>query len=366
VKDAYEFHKKQLLAARWKELAEGTSVTDQYASSTFARAGFHVSLMIHPSGDAGKVDVTLHNHGNVNLAKLPLPAGTSKVYAGPLTLMHVIDAPAADIVAKCRELVMAEGWEPYGSAGDTAYFRRNGVKLQMNVVTAPAQGGKTMITYMAEQMSADIPAPPDAEQLAYTESQRKLAYYTSAPKESVSGFYKEALAKTGWTANKDEWFQQDGKDVMVFRNAGQDMLWMELHARGGRNEVSLAYQTGADIAAMNKKLDEQAEAFKAKRKAEMEKPVVTLKLPAGATVVSQSPNEVKLTIASGFATTAADAWNDALHETGWLVSRGTRQGGIGTLALRRQGQTLTIQFDDSNGPPAPLSVSTTGVGVEVK
>src|SRR5204862_4964768 len=99
---------------------------------------------------------------NVDLTKMKLPAGTTKVYAGPLTSMYVTGASVADTAAECRKLVLAEGWEPYGSAGDINYYKRNGIRLQLGVVSAPAQGGKTMITFLREQISSDIPASPNA------------------------------------------------------------------------------------------------------------------------------------------------------------------------------------------------------------
>jgi hypothetical protein len=363
VKDVYEFHRQQLLAAKWKELPGGKSVTDEYASSTFERAGFHVSLMVSPSGDAGKLDVALHNHGNVDLTKLKLPSGTTKVYVGPLTAMHVTAAPVAATAEECRKILSAEGWVPYGSAGDTVYYKKNAVQLQVTVASAPAQGGKTMISYLSEQMSSDIPAPSNAEDSRYADSLQRLSYLTAGTKDDAVRAFKEVAAKEGWKPNREETFKEDGKDIMVFRNPGGDMIWMEIKpGPGGKNYVSLRYQSSAQMAALNKKLDDQAAAYKAKMKAELAKPTIEMSLPAGATVVSQSKNEIKLKLNAGKAEALADSWNNALHETGWTLDNGTRQGGTGELNLKREGQTMKIVFDATG----EIAVTSTGVAVEPK
>ena len=72
---------------------------------------------------------------------------------------------------------------------------------------------------------------------------------TAATKEDVAAFYKTALGKTGWKANRDELFHQDDKDIMVFRSPAGDMIWMEIKSRTDKRNVSLSYQTGAEIAA---------------------------------------------------------------------------------------------------------------------
>lgn len=363
VKAVYEFHRKQLLAQKWKELPDGTSVTDEYASGTFERAGFHVSLMISPTGDGGKLDVTLHNHGNVDLTKMKLPAGTTKVYVGPLTSMYVTGSAVAATAEESRKLLSAEGWVPYGSAGDTIYYKKNAVQLQVTVGSAPAQGGKTMISYLSQQMSADIPAPPNAEDLRYTDMLQRLTFDMAGTKDDVVRSYKEVVSKGGWKPNRDETFRQDDKDIMVFRNPGGDMIWMEIKAgRDNKSNVSLRYQSSAEIAAMDKKLDDQAAAYKAKMKTDLAKSTIDIAVPADATVLSQSKNEIKLKMGAGKVEALADSWNNALHETGWTLDSGTRQGGVGEMDLKREGQTMKIAFNDMG----EITITSSGVGLEKK
>lgn len=145
VKTAFEFQQKNLIAQQWKEVPGGR-VTDQYASGTFSRAGFHVSVSVGSGGNPGKVDVTLNNHGNVNLGKLPVPPAAKPSYAGPITAVFITDAPIAATVEACRAPLLAAGWQPYGAAGDTLYYKQNAILITVMVIASPKQDGKTMIT----------------------------------------------------------------------------------------------------------------------------------------------------------------------------------------------------------------------------
>jgi len=157
VKTAFEFNRKALLAQGWKELPN-TSVTDQYASAMFSRNGFVVYLSVIPNGD-GSLLVRLQNQGNVKPGKLPVPPGAKPVYQGDSTAMYVTEAAVPATADACRNVFVAQGWVPYGNAGDSAMFKQNAILVTATVSSAPAQGGKTAIQYSNQLISADIPAP---------------------------------------------------------------------------------------------------------------------------------------------------------------------------------------------------------------
>lgn len=73
-----------------------------------------------------------------------------------------------------RKCVLDQGWQPYGSAGDVMYFKQNAVLLQARVLAPPADPDKTVIDFPSEQMSADIPAPPEADRVQYADRTRGL------------------------------------------------------------------------------------------------------------------------------------------------------------------------------------------------
>ena len=165
VKPVFEFHKKQFLDLGWKEAA-GTSVTDQAASGTFTGAGYTVSVSAYPGGDPGLISVLLHNHGNVELAKLPLPPGTKPVYVGAASAIHVTEAPVAATTEALRTLLMNAGWEPHGNVGDSWHYKQGLNRVSAMISSAPAQGGKTMINFSSELLTGELPVPPDARRRA--------------------------------------------------------------------------------------------------------------------------------------------------------------------------------------------------------
>ena len=363
VKKAYEFQKKNLIAQRWKELPN-TSVTDQYASATFGRAGFHVSVMVNPSQD-GLVDVTLHNHGNVDLSKLPKPAKTKDVYVGPITALYVTETSVEATKAECEKLLLADGWQPYGILGDMRCYKKNAVQIKTSVVSAPAQGGKTMITYHSEQLSADIPLMPGADKFRVIDSTGRWDFETKASEAAVSpllsqGARRSRLAGHDGQDHRDQWQEHghlpqcaEGHD-----HAGdEDGLWR------GESRISLFHQSATTVAEIDRKLDAQAEARKAKMKAEAAKPAVVF-VPASATVVSQTGNEIKFTMRAGTARALAQTWGDKYHETGWLQERGGYEGGRGRWAFKREGQTLVFVYTDEGGAPAEVTVTSTGIPLE--
>jgi hypothetical protein len=105
----------------WKELPN-SSVTDQSASGMFSRNGFVVFVSVTPNGD-GSLQVRLQNQGNVKPGKLPVPPNAKPVYVGDSTAMYETEAAVPATVDACRNLFVAQGWVPYGDAGDSAMFQ---------------------------------------------------------------------------------------------------------------------------------------------------------------------------------------------------------------------------------------------------
>jgi len=134
----------------------------------FSRSGFVVFVSVTPHGD-GSLHVRLQNQGNVKPGKLSVPPNAKPVYVGDSTAMYETEAAVPATVEACRNLFVAQGWVPYGDAGDSAMFKQNANLVTATVSSAPAQGGKTMIQYSNQLISADIPAPPNVEDLRYVD-----------------------------------------------------------------------------------------------------------------------------------------------------------------------------------------------------
>ncbi len=268
VGSVFESYRKELTKQGWKESSRDTSMTPQSATTSLRKKGFVLSLSVF-SATPPKLNVSLIDHGNVKLDALPRPPGTRPVYVGDLSAMYVTDGPVAETSANLRKLLLDHGWKPYGSAADTSWFKQNAVRLSATVSSAPAQGGKTMISLSSELMSADLPAPPEADDLRYSDATKELTFDSPADKKQITAFYKKELASSHWSSTLEGLVDIGERPTMIFRNPGKEMLTLSFSSeRGGKTPVSLQFQTAAEIADLEHRLDEQAAKFRAQRKPE--------------------------------------------------------------------------------------------------
>jgi hypothetical protein len=370
VKTGFEFNRKALLAQGWKELPN-SSVTEQAASAMFGRGGFVVSLSVSPSGEAGKLYVMLQNMGNVKPGKLPVPPGAKVVYVGDPTAMYSTDAAVPATVDTCRNLLVAQGWVPYGNAGDSATFKQNAILVTATVSSAPAQGGKTMIQYSTQQMSADIPAPPNVEDLRYADEPPELSFATTASQEDVVDSCRKTLASAGWKSTMDKLVDIDEKPTMIFRNPAKDMLTLTMWGGPGGKQllVSVRYQSASEIAELDRKIKEEApklraaaEAKAAKEAAELAEknkvPKISVTLPADAKDVKQTKDEIKFTVGKGKAKAAVESLRAQFREAGWKEDVAAIDGMSGAVSISKDGgQSVTITYTDTGFLPTELSIS---------
>ncbi len=349
VKAVFEFHRKALLAQGWKELPNA-SITDQSASGMFAKNGFAVSLSAFPNGQ-GEILVNLQNHGNIKPGQLPVPEGAKPVYVGDASAMYMTESTVPATAETVRGLLTAKGWVPYGGAGDSVWYKQNAVRVNAMVSAAPAQGGKTIVSYTAELLSADLPAPPDATELRYADQTQELSFETAADQKAVLDFYRTTLAPAKWEPTLDHVVQIDGVDTLIFRNPEKDMLTLAFPRRGhGSLRVSLQYQTGAEIAELDRQIEAQKPALRAAveakekeaaaRFAEASKPAskIAITLPAGAKDIETKPDEIKFTIGHGQGKSAAQALQKQLTRR-WLEGRHRHARRHGRRALLLEGET---------------------------
>src|SRR5213083_631129 len=370
VKTAFEFNRKALVAKGWKELPN-SSATDQSASGMFSRSGFVVFVSVTPHGD-GSLHVRLQNQGNVKPGKLPVPANAKPVYVGDSTAMYETTAAIAATADAIRNLFVAQGWVPYGDAGDTAIFKQNANLATVTVSSAPAQGGKTMIQYSNQLISADIPAPPNVEELRYVDEPPELTFAT-ANQDVIVDFYRKTLATAGWKSTMDHMVDVDEKPTMIFRNPGKDML--TLAATGvlsGMLLFSVRFQSAAEIAERDRKRKEAAPKLRAAAEAKAAKeakeaaelaeknkvPKVAVTLPADAKDVKQTNDSIKFTVGKGKAKAAVESFRTQFREAGWKEDVASMAAMAGTLLFSKEdGQSVTITYTDTGIMPSEISLS---------
>jgi hypothetical protein len=338
----------------------------------FSRNGFVVFVSVTPNGD-GSLQVRLQNQGNVKPGKLPVPPNAKPVYVGDSTAMYATEAAVAATADACRNLLVAQGWVPYGTAGDSAVFKQNANLVTATVSSAPAQGGKTVIQYSNQLISADIPAPPNVEDLRYVDEPPEQTSETTANQDAIVDFYRKTLAGAGWKSTMDHMVDVDEKPTMIFRNPAKDML--TLAASGvlrGKLLFSVRFQSAAEIAERDRKRKEAApklraaaeakaakEAKEAAKLAEKNKvPKVAVTLPADAKVVKQTTDLIKFTVGKGKAKAAVEFFRKQFRDAGWKENFASMVGMSGAASFSKEdGPSVTITYTDTPISPSEVSLS---------
>jgi hypothetical protein len=380
VKTAFEFNRKALLAQGWKELPN-SSVADQSASAMFSRNGFVVFVSVIPNRD-GSVQVRLQNQGNVKPGKLPFPPNAKSVYIGDSTAMYETTAAAAATADACRDLFVAQGWVPYGTAADTAMFKQNANLVTATVSSAPARGGKTMIQYTNQLISADIPAPQAVEDLRYGDEPPELTFETAETnQDAIVDFYRKTLLAAGWKSTMDRMVDVDEKPTMIFRNPAKEIITLAVTGvLRGKLLFSVRFQGAAEIAERDRRLKEAAPKLRAAAEAKaandakeavelaernkVEKIAVTL--PADATDVKQTKDQIKFAVGKGKAKAAVESLRTQFRDAGWKEKFAAMAGMSGAVSFSKgDGQSVSLTYSDSPIAPSEVSLSAMRAELEV-
>ena len=376
-KKALEFHRKAFGAQGWKELPNST-ITDESASAMFSRDGFVVSLSVIPFEATG-VSVRLQNLGNVKPGKLPVPPDAKPVYVGDPTAMYETTAAVPATADAIRNLFVAQGWVPYGKAGDSDYFKQNAILATVTVSSAPARGGKTIIQYSNQLISSDIPAPQDVEDLRYVDEPPELTFAT-ANQDAIVDFYRKTLASAGWKSTMDKMVDVDGKPTMIFRNPAKEMITLSMpYVLGDKLGVSVRFQSAAEIAERDRRIKEAAPRLRAEAEAKAAKeakeaaelaernkvPKVVVTLPADAKVVKQTKDSIKFAVGKGKAKAAVEFFRKQFRDAGWKEKFAAMEGMSGAASFSKEdGQNVTVTYTDI--PISPSEVSLSGMRVELE
>jgi hypothetical protein len=360
---AFEFHQKKLTALKFKELPGGYS-SEQSASGTFLRDGFRISVTVFDAGMPGLVSVSLANHGNVDVAKLPVPKGATSLYAMPVSAAFVAKGTVADTERDVRQLLLARGWQPYGTAEGSQFFKQNAVRLQARVAAAPGQGGKPVIEFTSELMSADLPAPPDLLSAQYSDSTKQLLFDTRQSLEDVVQFYREALGKAQWEPTLDHSTKSGFKQFLIFRNPQKDLIELEAYPVEEKLRVTLRHQTAAEVA----EAERLARAALEKKKRTTDKPLakLSLLLPGDAQDVEATASRVEYKLAAGGAKKAVEGLRQALRKEGWKETEAVLDAMAGTVVLsHKDGPSVTIVYVDPGVIPAEITISASKIELDL-
>jgi hypothetical protein len=367
VKSVFEFQKRTLQGRNCKELSP-PQIYDQSASGEFGRDGYFISVSVIGGGKAEQVSVYLQNHSNVNLRKLPVPPGTKLQYAFPAVASFETAVSVDKTAAAVRKLLVDQGWQPYGSAGDVTSFKQNAVQLDARVLAPPAQPGKTVIDYSARQMSADLPAPADAEEVQYADQLKQLNMNALGTPDEVAAHYQAALASGGWKSTTEKPVKDGVESFLIFRNPEKELLQLDMWdmREEMKTRVTLRHQSAAEV----EELDRQAKLAIAEKKKQDEaernkpKPKAIVMLPAEAQDVQAGKTEIEFHLATGQGKAAVDAIIKQLVAAGWKSESPVGDNMAGQISLTKDGHSVKILYVDPGFIPAQITISGWGVELE--
>lgn len=372
LKQAFAFQQQELAKRGFKELP-GRHSHASGESSHFTKDGFLVAVSTSPShGDpqrAGWSDVVLVNEGNVAVEQLPVPPGAKLFHPSPSEASYTTTATPAETTEACRKLLVAAGWEPYGHIEPNPRqpemtmhdFKRNAMKIQSWIMTTPAEGGKTLIRYSAELLSADLPAPPDAAQLRYDDHQKRLSF--EMPEEQTAAllaFYQERLPRQGWKPTTERAIVDDRKHTqfLIFRNPQRDLLALDLSARSGTVHAQLRHQSAEEVAAEEERAKAQAEIAKKELDRKNMRIQFAVPLPANAAKLQKkSPKEWEYSLPTGSGAKTLEMYREHFRQTGWTEKKGRESNGTsGSVSFEKEGDTIRVRYFDLGLSEVDISI----------
>ncbi|MFM9961676.1 MAG: hypothetical protein ACKV2Q_10670 [Planctomycetaceae bacterium] len=430
LKSAFVYQQQQLTKSGWKELP-GTQIAETYCTGMFQKSGFVVVVTTYDPGTPDKKglsQVSLKHLGNVRLAKLPVVKGAKTVFANEATASYSVTMKPPAAAEATRKLLLEAGWEPFGSHlnppdSEVLSFKQNAIRLQAYVGMSPMDKNGASVVYSAEVMSADLPAPPNAEKLDYADHTKTLQFESPADFDTVAKFYQQRLAKLGWKPTVEQLTKQENKfrqivGLQVFRNSAKDFLTLDLEPAvepsEGKTRVKLTHLTALEAAAIEKREKEAALKFVAKQKAEEEaaklaqkekpkslpksaleielekaandaiadalkgtpakkgtatskdKDAVSVPIPENAKKVTQtSGNVLQVKLPAGQGQAAAKFIRDQLVAAKWEADKDEEIGKTsGNLTFTKASQKITLTFVDAGVGEVNLMLIGVGVPLE--
>ncbi len=339
-KQAFDFAHKQLTERGWKQLPDAQNHGD-FINANYGLDGFMVYLSISPR-QPGTVGVMLSHKGNIKLEDVPVPDDVEKMYAFPAIVMYKSPHSVEETATACREKLIGAGWSPYGSAGDVEYYRQNAVQVDVSVMSAPAQGGATVISISSKLLSLELPAAPFADDFRYSDGTTAIDFDTDKSPQDVANYYRERLEPLGWKATTDKPVEIKWKKYAIFRNQAQEMITIATHDFEGRTRVNLDHQNAAEVAA-DELRGKIAFGEKAKYR-DVEWVPVKLDLPSDDSVQQLEDWAIKIAAPKEEAFAIAQQLADSLQSEGWSIDeeRPTDQPVLREYRLQRGEHVLSV------------------------
>jgi hypothetical protein len=157
----------------------------------------------------------------------------SSVYSAP--------GSVAAVTAATRQLLMADGWQPYVDPLED--MRRGGMQfkkgIQGLILSFTMSNGKadqSRVHYIAERVATPLPFPADATLIVYDNSRPYLHLVTAGAPDATLKFYLAELAAMGWkplseAAAAARWPNAKLDNVHIYYTRGRSTIQLALEKR---------------------------------------------------------------------------------------------------------------------------------------
>ncbi|MCA9040330.1 MAG: hypothetical protein KDA65_08295 [Planctomycetaceae bacterium] len=351
------------LTKRGFQQLPGATVTPEYAAMMYQKSEYHLSLSLFPTGMPGMVSVTLNNLGNVDVGQLPVPADAKPLYVMPTAASYLTENSVDEAKAETHRLLKESGWHDFGDTTVSYFMRKDGVRLQVMVMQAPAQGNKTMIQFSTEQLSSALPVPEKFKRLAYADITTTIDGDCELSEDELFDWYRKALEDRGAKATTEEPVKIDFRRFLIFRSPSHELIELECHTVNDLTRFQLSYKTAAEAQEEDQRADAATEKAMAARKTEADR----LKNPekilvpgfSTATPLKKTPQTMEFTVKSGTAKGMVSRWLTTQKASGWQVESTIDENEVGEYILKMGEKTVDLSFIDPGIIPGQITLKTT-------
>jgi len=300
-------------------------------------------------------------------AELPKPAGLKVITELPQTAIYSAPGTVDQARAGSAKALAAAGWVPYGESGPVQYYKKGKVRAQVMIGSTPPPENKTMLTYMAEAMSADLPAPAGATELQYTD--KRLGFFTAQSPDEVDAAYRKLLAPGGWFSKMEKPEKFDLDYVVIYRHPTEGKIELAMRPGQEKLHVTATYQTQREVDAEEARAAKQGKVLKEKLAAQANAPApeVTIALPKATTKHFAIKDGLALNLTAGTAMAGAQAISTGLQAQGWKAA--TPSGlakETGMIDLTRDDLRISLVYMDPGMIPAEITINAPGVTLKTK
>jgi hypothetical protein len=253
VADVAAFYRKTFDGLGWKpQPRPDGQVTnddsDHVASSTLWKDGFCLTLSVFGFGAKNSATVSLQFLGNFDTRTLPRVDGSKPLSESQTQTVFTTEVLAAKAEYTVAKALKAEGWQQYsalearsgGKAGEQRFLdlRKEGYTVHVQIGPYTADGSRTAVHYLVLALSHELPAPPDATDVQFTDERWEMRCETPRDLKAAIAYYEKAMPDAGYTRSAGG-VKTESTATLRYETEVKDVILVQLNTAGGKTRVKL-------------------------------------------------------------------------------------------------------------------------------